>query len=91
MQGNPVETAGRLPSGVEFADAAELKRLLREEKHEAFLRCFVEKLLIIALGRPTTFADESLVDALQRATREDDYRFRTLITQIVLSEAFRSK
>jgi len=91
LQGNPVETAGRLPSGVEFGGAAELKRLLREEKHEVFLKCLVEKLLIFALGRPTTFADEPLVDALQRATREDDYRFRTLITQIVLSEAFRSK
>ena len=41
-----------------------------------------------ALGRNVTFADEAEIEAIVAAVREEDYRFRSVVKQIVNSESF---
>jgi hypothetical protein len=86
----PIDTSGELPNGQRFADLAGLKRLLVERKAQ-FARMLTERLLTYACGRLIEAMDRPALDALLAATKPNDYPFRDLIEQVVLSETFRSK
>jgi hypothetical protein len=89
-KGAPIDASGELPGGQRFADVAGLKRALMERK-EQFARMLTERLLTYACGRRIEPLDRPVVDRVLAATRKDDFRFRDLIEQVVLSQAFRSK
>ncbi len=84
-------TANRLPNGIELVDAEVLKRHLLTQRAEDFSRSLVIHLLTYSLGRPIQLTDRDAVLALTSASKADDYRFRNLITQVVLSPPFRTK
>jgi hypothetical protein len=67
---------------------ADVRTLFRERKEE-FARCLAEKLLIYALGRGLDYYDEPTLDRIQAALARDDYKFSTLLTEIVKSDPFR--
>jgi hypothetical protein len=48
-----------------------------------------EKLLIYALGRGLDYYDEPTLDHIQAALARDDYKFSTLLQEIVKSDPFR--
>ena len=50
-----------------------------------------ERLLACASGRRSSRSSRPAVDRILAATKADDYRFRDLIEQVVLSQTFRSK
>lgn len=85
-----IDTSGELPNGQRFADVAGLKRLLVERKAQ-FARMLTERLLTYACGRRIEAMDRPALDAILAATKADDFPFRDLIEQIVLSETFRSR
>jgi hypothetical protein len=89
-KGAPIDASGELPNGQRFNDVADLKRVLVERK-EQFARMLTERLLTYACGRRVEALDRPVVDRVLAATKKDDYRFRDLIEQVVLSQAFRSK
>ena len=89
-KGAPIDASGELPNGQRFANVADLKRVLVERK-EQFARMLTERLLTYACGRRVEALDRPVVDRVLAATKKDDFRFRDLIEQIVLSQAFRSK
>ena len=89
-KGVPIDTSGELPSGQHFKDVAGLKQLLVSRKDQ-FARMLTEKLLGYACGRRMEPLDRPVIDRVIAATRADEYRFRDLIEQVVLSQAFRSK
>ena len=86
--GAPVDASGKLGVSRELNGVADLRALLRERK-EAFSRCLTEKLLIYALGRGLDYYDEPTLDRIQSALARDDYKFSTLLTEIVKSDPFR--
>jgi mono/diheme cytochrome c family protein len=86
--GGRVDASARLGSGVKLNGVADLRALLRKRK-EAFTRCLSEKLLIYALGRGLDYYDEPTLDRIEAALARDNYKFSTLILEIVKSDPFR--
>ncbi|QDU75257.1 hypothetical protein Pan97_22870 [Bremerella volcania] len=85
--GKPVDATGILPSGEKFAGPGELKKILLERKQE-FARHFSRKVLGYALGRSLEDPDSCTIESLVTSLEENDYRFQTLIEEIVISTPF---
>ena len=86
-QGLAIDSAGKLPDGKEFSTPAELKRLLA--KREADLaRNLTERLMAYALGRQLEGYDDVVIDQLMVKIAADNYRMRTIITEVITSYLF---
>jgi len=85
-----IDNSGTLPNGRSFAGAKALKETLKADSG-LFARNFTEKLLTYALGRGLERSDRSLVDQISRDIASDNYRFVTLVNQIVNSPPFKSR
>ena len=86
-EGIVINSAGKLPDGKEFATPAELKRLLA--KREADLaRNLTERLMAYALGRHLEGYDGVVIDQLMVKITKDNYRMRTIITEVIGSYLF---
>ena len=83
-----IDNSGELADGTTFQGPDGLKTALLERK-ELFIRNLTSKMLGYALGRGLTLEDSCTVDAIVARLRENDYRTRTLIEEIVLSMPFR--
>ncbi|CAN5221031.1 DUF1592 domain-containing protein [soil metagenome] len=88
-KGPEVNSQGQTEDGREFADIRDYKRILLEDK-EQLARSLTEKLLTYALGRGLGFSDRPGVDAIVANLEAGGYGLRTLVHEIVQSEAFRS-
>jgi hypothetical protein len=86
----PIDSAAKLPSGEKFQTPAELVQVLKKRKRD-FARCLSEKLLTYALGRGLMYYDRCAVDKIVDAVEKDNYRFSTLVVEIVKSEPFRKR
>jgi hypothetical protein len=60
------------------------------EEPDAFVNCFVEKMLVYALGRSLRFQDRMLIPQLRQMLKKNNYRMGLLIEELVTSEVFRS-
>ena len=85
--GKPIDTKTRLYDGQEIATAADLTSFLLNYR-ESVARNVTQKMLTYAIGRGMEVKDMPLVRKVQEIARKDDYRFQTLITAVVNSEAF---
>ncbi len=81
-----MDLQANLPDGRSFTGVEGLQELLQGD--QAFLRALARNMLVYALGRGTTFADEALILRLA-ANLQEDPRLRRLIHEIVESDAFR--
>lgn len=86
--GQPVDSAGVLPSGEAFDGPQELKALLLKRK-DAVARNLSRKMLGYALGRSLTRYDDCVIDDCVEALQRDDYRASALFLEIVMSYPFR--
>ncbi|MFN7926013.1 MAG: DUF1592 domain-containing protein [Bryobacteraceae bacterium] len=86
----PVDSSGTLPSGKSFATPAEFRVLLKNDL-QGFARCMTEKMLTYALGRGLERYDRRTVDGIVRTLAADDYKFQTLIGEIVRSLPFQNR
>ena len=86
--GFAIDPSGTLPGGQSFQGPAELKRILKGKK-ELFSRCLTEKMMTYALGRGLEYYDRPTIDRINAALAKEDYRFSTLVAEIVKSDAFR--
>jgi len=86
----PIDASGTLPNGKSFANAEELIHILQDDK-DAFTRCLVEKMLTFAIGRGLERYDRPVVDAISRRVAENQYRFSTLVMEIVTSAPFKMR
>ncbi|MEO2199048.1 MAG: DUF1592 domain-containing protein [bacterium] len=82
---------GGLPDGTTFSGPAGLKRALLETRHDDLVRQVVSKMLAYALGRQLEYYDEPAVRTVIATLETDDYRFQTLLREIVTSYPFRYK
>jgi len=85
-----IDNSGTLPDGRSFAGAKALKEILRTDAPQ-FARNFTEKLLTYALGRGLERTDRSVVEQISRDAASDNYRFETLVIQIVNSRPFKMR
>jgi hypothetical protein len=60
-------------------------------KKDNFTKSLVENLFAYALGRDVGFADEKEINYIVEQVIDDEYRFRTVIEQLVLSPSFSKK
>ena len=88
MADAPIDPSTVLPDGTALAGPAALREALLR-RPEQFVQALTEKLMMYALGRELEHHDMPQVRAIVRAAAQDDYRFSSLVTGIVSSNAFR--
>lgn len=88
--GVPIDAAGGLPNGETFESVAGLKRALLN-RSDRFVAAITEKLLTFALGRGMEPFDAPAVRAVVRSSLPDDYRFETVVLNIVKSTPFQMR
>ncbi len=86
----PVDSSGTLPSGHSFEGSADLRAILKGEPGD-FVRCFTEKVLTYALGRGVEPFDRPVVAGIVDRVENDEYRFHTLIREVVASVPFQMR
>jgi hypothetical protein len=87
IAGQPVDSAGVLPSGEKFNGPAELKRVLLKRNWD-IMKNLARKMLGYALGRELTKFDACVVDQSVKALHEGGHRSHILVERIVLSYPF---
>ena len=87
---SPVDASASLPDGTRFRGPAGLRTLLLS-KREQFVRTVTEKLLTYALGREIEYYDAPVVRRITRTAAADDYRWSTVILEIVKSMPFQMR
>ena len=83
-----IDARATLPDGREIDGPDQLRRALMDAP-DAFVQCFVEKMMVYSLGRSLRFQDRRTVARLRGLLKENDYRLGTLIEELVLSDEFR--
>ncbi|MBV8819212.1 MAG: DUF1592 domain-containing protein, partial [Acidobacteriaceae bacterium] len=86
----PVDASGKLPDGRSFDGPDGLKTLLRAQP-EAFAECVTDKLLTYALGRGLERYDRRTVRDIAKQLAAQDYRFDSLVFDIVNSLPFQMR
>jgi Protein of unknown function (DUF1592)/Protein of unknown function (DUF1588)/Protein of unknown function (DUF1585)/Protein of unknown function (DUF1587)/Protein of unknown function (DUF1595)/Planctomycete cytochrome C len=83
-----IDSSGKLPDGTVLQGPDDLRRALLA-RSDQFVQTLTEKLMIYGLGRPLEYTDMPTVRAIaRRVAKADDYRFFSLIQEIVASDAF---
>lgn len=85
-----VDMQGTLFRKHDFNNVIEFKDAILAEK-DRFARGLAGHLLSFALARELGAADQIALDQIAEATAADDYKFQTLLKQVITSEPFQSK
>jgi len=88
--GREVDSGGLLFRQHKFSNVIEFKDAIVKEKDQ-YARAFAGHLLSFALARELTAADSPALDQIVSKTTSDEYRLKSVIEQIVLSEPFLTK
>ena len=86
----PIETSGTLPDGRSFKDHADLRALLKADAGR-FTESLTANLLMYALGRELERPDKETVKAIAQTVARQQYRFSSLILEIVRSVPFQMR
>ncbi|HYP09633.1 MAG TPA: DUF1592 domain-containing protein [Bryobacteraceae bacterium] len=82
-----IDASGTLPDGRSFKGANELKTLIQADSGK-FAECVTDKMLTYALGRGLERYDRRTVKAIANNIASKDYRFSSLVLEIVNSLPF---
>jgi hypothetical protein len=85
--GQDIDASGTLPDGTQLNGPDDLRNALLR-KPDQFVQTLTEKLMTYALGRTLDYKDMPQVRAIVRAAAADNYRFQTLVMDIVTSPPF---
>ena len=85
-----IDPSGVLPTGQEFKGPAGLRAILKQRQDD-FAKCLSEKMLTYALGRGTERYDRCAVNEIAGSLKKNDYRFSTLVIEIVKSDPFQKR
>jgi hypothetical protein len=84
----PIDAKTTLPNGRAIDGPVQLREALFGGR-DLFVRSLTEKLMMYAVGRELDYFDMPQVRAVVRKAAADDYRFSSLVSGIVRSDAFR--
>ncbi|MDO7173349.1 DUF1592 domain-containing protein [Mariniflexile sp. AS56] len=90
-KGKPIDSKSKLPDGTEVEGVQGIKEYILRLKKQDFTRALVENIFAYALGRDVGFADNKEIDRIVEAVVDNDFRFQTVIEQVVLSPSFYEK
>ncbi len=85
-----IDAGGVLPDGSTFKGPTELRKILLKKK-DHFASCLTDKLLTYSLGRGTERSDRCTIEAIVKKIAKDDYKFTSLIVEIVKSDPFQKR
>lgn len=88
LAGVPIDASGELVTGEAVHGPNELREALAAEPRR-FALTFTEGLMTYALGRSLEYYDMPVVRRIVDEAARDDYRFSSLVSGIVQSDAFR--
>jgi len=86
----PINASATLPDGTQFVGPSGLRKLLLS-RHDQFVQTVTEKLLTYALGRELQYFDAPAVRYITRAAAANNYRWSSLILEIVKSVPFQMR
>jgi uncharacterized protein DUF1592/uncharacterized protein DUF1588/uncharacterized protein DUF1585/uncharacterized protein DUF1587/uncharacterized protein DUF1595/cbb3-type cytochrome c oxidase subunit III len=84
----PIDSKVAMPDGTEIDGPADLRRTLLSRPGQ-FVQALTVKLMMYALGREIEPHDMPQVRAIVRDAAKNDYRFSSIVSGIVSSDAFR--
>ncbi len=84
-----IDTSGKLPSGEEFKDFAELKRILLSSKREQVIRHLTTQVLSYALCRKLGRGDQPVVEEITRKALLQNATWTQLFIEVANSIPFR--
>lgn len=85
-----IDASGVLPNGTPVKGPKELRAALLANA-DMFVQTFTENLMIYALGREIDYRDMPTVRKIVREAEQDNYRFESIVLNIVKSPAFRMR
>jgi hypothetical protein len=88
--GPRVQCADVAPDGRRFANIDNFKKILLDDPDQ-IARALTRRVLVYATGHGLELADKEMVDGIVATVRAKKYGFRTLLHEIVQSDAFRRK
>ena len=88
--GIPVDAAGVLGDGTHVDGPAALREVLSAYP-ESYVRTVTEKLLTYALGRRIEYYDQPVIRAITSTAARDDYRWSSVILEVVKSMPFQMR
>jgi mono/diheme cytochrome c family protein len=88
--GFAIDASGVLPDGGKFNGAPGLKTVL-DAKKDLFLKCLSDKMLTYAIGRGLEYYDKRSVEQIAAALAKNNYRFSSLVLEIVKSDPFQMR
>jgi hypothetical protein len=88
--GIPVDNVGTLPGVGQFEGVDGLRTVLKTRQVD-FVENLVAQTLSYALGREVSYYDEPSIQAAVRKLEGDEYRFSTLILEVVHSDPFQHR
>ncbi|MDB6117422.1 MAG: signal peptide protein [Verrucomicrobiaceae bacterium] len=86
-----IDASGELPSGDTYKDFVSFKKLIGETREELFTRHLIRQVLTYSSGRKMEFADSFTIDELNEKLKKQGLGLRSLITECLMSEIFRSR
>jgi hypothetical protein len=86
----PIDVGGTMPNGKSFKTGAEMRAILLASMPQ-ISHCMIEKVMTYALGRGMQAYDNRTMDQINKTVAADDYRFQTLIFEVVRSLPFQSR
>lgn len=89
--GHAIDDAVVLPDGQTAKGVDGIIRYIEEHRQREFIRTFCRKFLGYALGRSVELSDQPLLDEIELALSENNYRFSILVATIVASPQFRNQ
>ena len=88
--GTPIDSAGELPDGTKLNGPDDLRKALLR-RPEQFVQTMVENLLTYAMGRTREYYDMPTVRRIVHATASKNYRFSTIVQEVVKTDQFRMR
>jgi mono/diheme cytochrome c family protein len=90
LAGATIDSSGELPDGTKLNGPDDLRKALLANPDQ-FVQTLTEKLLTYALGRVVEYHDMPTVRGIVREAAKDDYKFSSLVMQIVQSDPFQKR
>ncbi|MGB0579509.1 MAG: DUF1592 domain-containing protein [Limisphaerales bacterium] len=86
-----IDASGELPSGEQFKNFVEFRRVLANHRTESFTRHLISQVLTYATGRHMEALDQFEIDEILERVQADKHGLRTLIQACLTSDIFRSR
>ena len=91
LAGRVVNDAVEFPGGESASGISGLIQYIEKNRKQDFVRTLCRKFLGYALGRSVMLSDSILLEQMESALRNNDYRFSVLFETVVTSPQFQNQ